>query len=340
MNDIKVSVIVPIHGVEKYLRRCLNSLLEQKFDFSYEVLCLSDSPNDESPNIIDEFVELRPDIFKRIDVNNGNVSYTRNDGLKIAKGDYIAFVDGDDFVSEDYLAYFYKIAIKKDADIVITNFYMFKNGKRRKFFLSFIPYRGYISKRKAVKLISNDIFIRGYLWYKFFKRDVIKDCKFIDVKKTIEDLQFSSMAFVNAKKIYWAQKRNYYYVYHDGSITTEWDACKYVQLIINFLAFIKLYSVSVLGEKEGSKFYKFSLFVRRFIFIFYVFISKHSLKDKIKISKIINEELRIIRKHITYTNSPWEDVVKEAGLDKLKEDIIFDKLKYINLINYSDKKKE
>ena len=89
-----------------------------------------------------------------------------------------------------------------------------------------------------------------------------------------------------------------------------------------------------------SKFYKFSLFVRRFIFIFYVFISKHSLKDKIKISKIINEELRIIRKHITYTNSPWEEVIKEAGLDKLKEDIIFDKLKYINLINYSDKKKE
>ena len=340
MNDIKVSIIVPIHGVEKYLRRCLNSLLNQKFDFSYEVLCLSDAPNDNSPSIIDEFVELRPDIFKRIDVNNRNVSYTRNDGLKIAKGEYIAFVDGDDFVSEDYIAYFYKVAIEKDADIVITNFYMFKKEKRKKFILSFIPYRGYISRRKATQLISNDIFIRGYLWYKFFKKDVIKNCKFIDVKKTIEDLQFSSMAFVNAKKIYWTQKRNYYYVFHDGSITTKWDACKYVQLIINFLAFLKLYAISIYGEKEGSKFYKFSLFVRRFVFLYYVFISKHSFKDKIKISKIINEELRIIRKHITYTNSPWEDVIKEAGLDKLKEDIIFEKSKYINLIDYVYKKKD
>ncbi len=340
MSEIKVSVIVPIHGVEKYLKRCLGSLLDQDFNMPYEVLCVSDSPNDKSPEIIDEFVTNNPQIFKRIDVSNGNVSFTRNDGLKAAKGEYVAFVDGDDFVSKDYISYFYKTAIEKNADIVITNFYMYKKGKKSKFFLSLIPYKGYISQRKAVQFMANDIFIRGYLWYKFFKRDILKDCKFIDIKKTVEDLTFSAMAFMNSKKIYWTQKRNYYYVYHDGSITKDWDAFKYVQLSINFLAFIKIYAVATYGEKEGSKFFNFSLFIRRFIFLYYVTISKYSFKEKISIFRNIKQELRILRKHVTYTNSPWESVIKEAGLDRVKEDIIFDKSKYIDLIQYSNKIKK
>lgn len=133
MSDIKVSVIVPIHGVAKYLKRCLGSLLEQDFNLPYEVLCLNDCPNDKSPDIIDEFVSIKPEVFKRIDVQNGNVSFTRNDGLKAAQGDYIAFVDGDDFVSKDYISYFYKTAIEKDADVLITNFYMYKKGKKVNF---------------------------------------------------------------------------------------------------------------------------------------------------------------------------------------------------------------
>lgn len=340
MEEIKVSIIVPIHGVEKYLKRCLGSLLEQDFDLPYEVLCISDCPNDNSPQIIDEFVSIKPNVFKRIDVNNKNVSYTRNDGLKVAKGEYIAFVDGDDFVSRDYISYFYKTAIKKDADIVITNFYMFKKGRRSKFFLSFIPYKGYVSKRDATKLMANDVCIRGYLWYKFFKKEILKDCKFIDIKKTIEDLTFSSMAFMNADKIYWTQKRNYYYVYHDGSITKDWNPLKYVQLSINFLAFIKIYAVSKYGDKEGSKFFNFSLFIRRFIFLYYVMVSKYSFIEKNKILKTIRQELRILRKHITYTNSPWEGVIKEAGLTNVIEDIVFDKTKYIDLIEYSNEIKK
>ncbi len=340
MNDIKVSVIVPIHGVAKYLKRCLGSLLNQDFDLPYEVLCISDCPNDNSPDIIDEFVSTKPEVFKRIDVQNGNVSFTRNDGLKAAKGEYIAFVDGDDFVSKDYISYFYKTAIEKDADVLITNFYMYKKGKKGRFFLSFIPYKGYVSQRKAVQFMANDVFIRGYLWYKFFKKDILKDCKFIDVKKVVEDLTFSSMAFMNAKKIYWTQKRNYYYVYHDGSITKDWDALKYVQLSINFLAFVKIYAIAKYGEKKGADFFKFSLFVRRFIFLYYVMVSKYSLKEKNKILKYIRMEIRILKKYITYTNSPWENVIKEAGLDHIKEEVVFDKSRYIDLIEYSNKIKK
>ena len=85
MEDIKISVIVPIHGVDKYLEECLNSLLYQTFSKKYEVICVSDSPNDTSPSIIDRFVSLRPDIFVRLDVNNRNLSFTRNDGLKKAR---------------------------------------------------------------------------------------------------------------------------------------------------------------------------------------------------------------------------------------------------------------
>lgn len=335
MNEIKVSVIVPIHGVGKYLRKCLKSLLEQDFSLPYEVLCLSDTPCDNSPEIIDEFVSIKPEVFKRIDVNNKNVSYTRNDGLKAARGEYVAFVDGDDFVSKDYISFFYKTAVEKSADIVIANFYLVKGGKRRKFLLSFIPYKGYISNRAAIKFMSNDVWIRGYLWYKFFKKDILKDCKLIDVKKTIEDLTFSSMAFINAKKIYWVQKRTYFYVIHDDSITKNWNPLKYVQLSMNFLAFTKIYAVAVYGNEKGTKFFNFSLLIRKFIFFYYVMVSKYHLKEKLKILKTLNKELRILKKHTTYTNSPWEAAIKEAGLNSVKEDIVLNKSDYIDLIQYS-----
>ncbi|MDY4159297.1 MAG: glycosyltransferase family 2 protein [Candidatus Onthovivens sp.] len=129
MQDIKVSVIVPIHGVDKYLDQCLSSLLNQKFDYKYEVICVNDTPNDNSPQIIDKYVNLKNDVFKRLDVFNRNVSYTRNDGLKAASGDYVIFIDGDDFVDENLLQILYQNAIKNDAEVVIYNFYMYKKGK-------------------------------------------------------------------------------------------------------------------------------------------------------------------------------------------------------------------
>ena len=126
---MKVSVIVPIHGVEKYLRKCLRSLLEQDFSYAYEVICVNDSPNDSCPSIIDGFIRLAPSIFKRFDVDNRNISFTRNDGIKVSEGEYITFVDGDDFVDKNFLSTLYKEAIRSESDIVVSNYYGYKNRK-------------------------------------------------------------------------------------------------------------------------------------------------------------------------------------------------------------------
>ena len=171
---MKISVIVPIHGVEKYLYRCLDSLAKQDFSDEYEVLCINDTPNDNSPKIIDEFVTLKTSIFKRIDVFNGNISFTRNDGLKNARGEYITFVDGDDFVSEDFLSKLFNEAITSKADIVVSNYFAYKKHKKIIFTSNFAA-KGVYNNKKALQKLFNDVSCRGYVRGKLFKKSLSRD---------------------------------------------------------------------------------------------------------------------------------------------------------------------
>lgn len=321
MNEIKISVIVPIHGIASYLKKCLESLLNQDFQEKYEVLCLNDTPNDDCPKIIDEFVEKYPSIFTRIDVFNGNVSKTRNDGLLRAKGYYIAFVDGDDFVAKNYLSSFYYAAINKKADVVISNYYVFKNNKKHKVMQTCILYNGYISSKKAIQLLLNDLLIRGYVWNKFFKKEVIKDLYFLDVHKIIEDGQFSFDAFFKASKIYWMQKRTYFYNDHGDSESHNWDYKKYIQLGLNLLAYVKFYTLKSFSSSDFKIKYNVSCFIRKLTFLYYIIISKENLKIKGYIYRNLKKQLKLIKKHVVYKNTPWEKVIIEAKLDGIKEDI-------------------
>ncbi|MFA7222812.1 MAG: glycosyltransferase [Bacilli bacterium] len=332
MSDIKISVIVPIHGVGKYLPKCLDSLAKQDFLWPYEVICVSDSANDNSPEIIDDYIKAYPNKFVRLDVKNRNLSFTRNDGLSIAKGDYVAFVDGDDFVAGNYLSTFYNTAIEKDADVVIGNYYIYDNGKRYKHGLSFISYKGYIKAKNAIRFMNNDLIIRGYVWYKFFKRSVIQNVKFPSIKYMLEDITFSTMAFLNSKKIYWMQKRTYYYVIHKDSISLTWEFYDSTQNALNALGFCKVYAASLYGNEKAGKIYTFSSFIRKVIAFYYIYMKNDKKRDKFKINMEVEKEIKIIKKHVCYKNTPWEKAVIDAGLDKLvKEDISLNKDEMINL---------
>ena len=125
MNTInpKISVIVPVYNTSTYLRRCLDSILEQDFT-SYEVICVNDGSTDNSLEILREY-EKKSEKIKVINQVNNGVAKTRNTALKHAKGDYLAFLDSDDFVRENYLSRLYDAAIDTRSDIVICNFYRY-----------------------------------------------------------------------------------------------------------------------------------------------------------------------------------------------------------------------
>lgn len=98
-----ISIIVPVYNVEKYIGRCINSILSQSYD-NYELILIDDGSSDSSLNICKSFVS---DNVVVISQSNEGVSSARNRGIDIAKGDFISFIDGDDWVEEDYIASFF-----------------------------------------------------------------------------------------------------------------------------------------------------------------------------------------------------------------------------------------
>ena len=117
MKQPAISIIVPVYNAEKYLRRCIDSILSQSFT-DFELILIDDGSTDLSPQICDEYAS-RDNRIKLIYKKNAGVSAARNDGLDIAQGEFITFVDSDDWVDERYLECLYK---NKKYNYVIGTF--------------------------------------------------------------------------------------------------------------------------------------------------------------------------------------------------------------------------
>ena len=125
---MKVSVIVPVYNTEKYLRKCLDSLVNQDFS-DYEIVIVNDGSTDSSESIINEYVS-KYDFIKSFAKANGGLSSARNYGIDKASGNYLAFVDSDDYVESNYLKELYESITKDKSDIAVCEFsYVYSDGK-------------------------------------------------------------------------------------------------------------------------------------------------------------------------------------------------------------------
>ena len=111
-----ISIIIPIYNVEKYLRRCLDSVLNQTFS-NWEAICVNDGSPDESYKILDEYA-ARDSRFKIMNKENGGLSDARNAGMAVATGDYILYLDSDDFIHPQTMEIAYFLAKRDNSDIV------------------------------------------------------------------------------------------------------------------------------------------------------------------------------------------------------------------------------
>ena len=207
---MKVSVIVPVYNVEKYLRKCLDSLVNQTID-NYEVIIVNDGSKDESEKIINEY-KNKYSCIKAYKKENGGMSSARNYGLKYAKGEYIAFTDSDDFIEENMLEEMYNKAKKDDSDVVICDYYAINEQEKR-----YIKcHLNLSSDLKCEYLLSPPM-----VWSKLIKKEVMDKEKFTE-KIYYEDLDICPRLFKHIKKISFVDKPLYnYYVQHSGSIMTQ-----------------------------------------------------------------------------------------------------------------------
>lgn len=169
-NQPKISVIVPVYNVEKYLRRCIDSILEQTFT-DFEVLLIDDGSTDTSGNICDEYAEKdeRVRVFHK---KNGGVSSARNIGLDNARGEWICFADSDDYVGKNWLK---KFSNNFAFDIVIQSFYATNwFGNQSEIFIEMPFLKGFTPDdfRELYMQLYKKWNI-GFIWCRAFKRSII-----------------------------------------------------------------------------------------------------------------------------------------------------------------------
>lgn len=202
-----ISIIVPVYNVEKYLKRCLDSIVNQSFN-DFELILINDGSIDKSGIICDEYAQIDKRI-KVVHKENEGVSLTRNLGISIASGEYITFIDSDDWIEQDFLKKAIEYIKKNNVSILITGF-VFENNK--KIFNIFNGEKDEIFLNNEIKkeFLKQNKF-SWTVYDKFFKREIIKKYKFDSRIKIGEDMLFCWQIFKNIEKIGYLPLYKYHY---------------------------------------------------------------------------------------------------------------------------------
>ena len=180
--DTAISVIVPIYKIEAYLPKCIDSLLNQSFT-DFELILVNDGSPDSCPMICDDYAKVDARV-KVVHKENGGLLSARKEGLKNAKGKYVAYVDGDDWVDIYYLDILFKLAEANSSDLVVTGHYREFDGKIETISpkLTGIFDENEIRFSILPKAIYNGRFceheISTYVWNKLFKKELLDQVLF------------------------------------------------------------------------------------------------------------------------------------------------------------------
>lgn len=217
----KLSIIVPVYNVEKYLPKCLESLIKQTLK-DIEIICVNDGSIDNSLAILKEFAS-RDSRIRIIDNQHQGVAKTRNTGIEQSTGEYIGFVDSDDYIDIDFFEKLYNSATKSNSDIAIAsilkhkNFFNIYNAKYTKEEIA-------ITIQDKIKLCEDKKHFFFYAWNKIYHSGFIKEnnIKFSE-GQIYEDVMFAIKALYYSNKIISVYGTKYHYIEHENSLTKYKD---------------------------------------------------------------------------------------------------------------------
>lgn len=213
----KVSIIVPIYNVAAYLHRCVDSLLKQSYP-NIEIILVDDRSTDGSLMIAEKFEADHPDKFKLLRrENNGGLSAARNSGLKAASGEWLTFVDSDDWVTPDYVETLYKTAVEDNADIVMSGFYYYYPSGKCEEVSTFGNLKTDSSHREKVALCDPCATTRLFKASLFLNTDI----SFPEDIRRSEDIATSIPIITMTDKISIVPKSMYYYFQRAGSLSNQ-----------------------------------------------------------------------------------------------------------------------
>lgn len=226
MNKCKLSIIVPVYGVEKYIDKCLNSLVKQSLK-EIEIIVVNDGTKDNSQKIIDKYVKKYPDKIKSYIKENGGQGSARNYGLEKANGEYIGYVDSDDFVEKDMYKKLYNKAKENNYDIVVCGNYNVSEDYQNKNIDAFI--NNYNTD------LENIFFGKMAVWNKIYKRDILIKNK-LEFKEKVwyEDLAFTLKAIMNSNTFAFIDEPLYDYLIREGSTMNNSNVQRNLEILDAF----------------------------------------------------------------------------------------------------------
>lgn len=311
----KISIIIPVYNGEKYIEKCLDSIKNQTFK-DYEVLIINDGSKDNTKNLIEKY--LNDKRFKLFNRTNHGIGASRNFGLNESSGEYICFIDSDDYVDKEYLEKLYNKILKENLDIVVCNYIELNEDLN-------------IEKKVKIKAFDNTTIdknpelllnINKSPWNKIYRKSILKNIKFpTDLK--YEDTEFLCKALYNSKLGYIAEYLNYY-VIHTNSETTTMD-----KRVFDILKIVDNIRVFYKDSNDIIKKYIDKMTLQ--ILTTYTIQQKYQ-KDKKLAKEFINKAFNYIETNIlNYRNNVY---FKERGIKGIIEKNKVLTLLYCKFINF------
>lgn len=266
-ENLKISVIIPVFNSEEYIEKCLNSILEQSYR-NFEIIIINDGSKDNSKSILEKFEKEYPDKIKYIEQENMGVASTRNKAIEIAKGDYMAFIDNDDFIDKNYLQL------------------LMQNSNNGYYDIVFCGYRRPNEKGKIIKElhVNNSDWCKFLImapWAKIYKSEYVKKNNIQFLNNNIgEDVYFNLQAFLLTEKIKFVDYIGYNWYFNSKSISNskqkDFDKINVFNLLNNC---IRVLDEKNIKEKNNQI---LELFFFRYIIWFLLFSCKGHKYNEIK----------------------------------------------------------
>ncbi len=305
---IGVSIVIALYNPGDLLKHCLNSIFAQQFK-NFELILVNDGSTDSSEEIIYSFIDNYKDKIKYVATENHGVSAARNKGMSMAEGKYIAFVDADDYISEDYLEELFTNAEKNQSEMIVSGQYKaMPDGS----IVDKILYPEDLTGNCPLRRLNN----HG----KMYRRDFLEEQGIIfPVGKIYEDNLFNLMTYFLSKNLVFLSYAGYYQVVHEGSITSR--KIHYSELPMQEMdRVIK----QVLTNKERLQNEKLFEFTVLSFFTYFVFVrnkkkeyldTKDRASDIEEVVKICDDFQRITKENFPkYMNNPYFNVFKYREL--------------------------
>ena len=290
MSKPLISIIVPVYNVEKYIERCIKSILNQSFT-NFELILVDDGSPDKCGEICDEY-KNKDKRIKVIHKKNGGLSDARNAGIEIAKGEYIAFVDSDDFINKYMYEILYRNAKKLDADISICNFKMVcKNDKiDENILISSADVKVYDRNEALNKLYGNENVQFIIACNKIYKKELFLNIRY-EYGKCHEDEFIIHKLIYKSNKIVSCSEKLYYYFENDASIMRRKFNVNRVDVIEAMEKRMSFFREKALIELE----YK-----TQNMFLYYFFPYYHKVKMELKDSNCLKKMKKQFKRNYKY----------------------------------------